>query len=99
MRSITVTPEVLEMSASKIEEENQQYQRSYSQLFDAVDVMHSAWEGKDNIAFSNQIRKFENDFRQISVLCTAYSEFLRNSARAYRETQDAIASQASSLAQ
>lgn len=99
MRSITVTPEVLEMSAARIDEERQQYERSYLQLFEAVDLMRNAWQGKDNTVFSNQIRKFENDFRQITVLCTTYSEFLRNSARAYRETQDAIAMQASHLAQ
>ena len=40
----------------------------------------------------------ENDFREVAVLCASYSEFLRNSARAYRETQDAIASEASHLA-
>ena len=51
------------------------------------------------MAFSTQIRKFEADFREMSVLCTQYAEFLRNSARAYRETQDDLAVQASNLAQ
>lgn len=99
MRNITVSPEILEQSATKIDEEKEQYQRLYGQLFETVDFMRSSWSGKDNTAFSNQIRKFENDFREVSILCASYSEFLRNSARAYRETQDAIASQAAHLAQ
>ncbi len=99
MRRITVEPEQLEASASRMDDSNQNYQRIYAQLFESVDTMKAAWEGKDNTAFSTQIRKFEGDFRELSVLCTQYSEFLRNSARAYREMQDDLAGQASHLAQ
>ena len=99
MRTITVEPEQLEASASRIDDSNQNYIRAYPNLFEAVDTMKAGWQGKDNIAFSTQIAKFEGDFRQMSVLCAQYSEFLRNSARAYRETQDAIAAQAARLAQ
>ena len=99
MRRITVEAEQLEASASRMDDSNQNYQRIYAQLFESVDTMKAAWEGKDNTAFSTQIRKFEGDFRELSVLCTQYSEFLRNSARAYREMQDDLAGQASHLAQ
>lgn len=99
MRSIIVEPEILISCAMRMDDENASYQQSFSQLFEAVDQMKAAWQGKDNTAFSTQIRKFEGDFREMSVLCSQYSEFLRNSARAYQETQDAIASQASQLAQ
>ncbi len=97
MRMITVEPERLEACAMRISDETQEYQRAFTQLFEAVDRMKSGWEGKDNTAFTNQIRKYEADFRQMCVLCTQYSEFLRNSARAYREMQDDLTSQASSL--
>lgn len=99
MRTITVEPSTLESCAARMEEENQDYQSAYRQLFEAVDTMKAAWQGKDNTAFSNQIYKFESDFKEIFLLCSQYSEFLRNSARAYREMQDDLASQASRLAQ
>ncbi len=99
MRKITVEPEQLEYCAGRIEDANQNYQRAFAGLFETVDMLKNGWQGKDNIAFSTQIAKFEGDFRQMSVLCAQYSEFLRNSARAYRETQDAIAAQAARLAQ
>ena len=99
MRTITVEPEQLETCAMRIDEDNQTYQRTFAQLFDAVDTMKAGWEGKDNLAFSTKIRKFETDFREMSVLCAQYAEFLRNSARAYREMQDDLASQASHLAE
>ena len=99
MRQIKVDPQQLEACAARIDEQNQDYQRTYASLFSAVDTMKSGWQGKDNVAFSNQIGKFEGDFRELSVLCAQYAEFLRNSARAYREMQNDLASQASHLAQ
>jgi WXG100 family type VII secretion target len=99
MRTISVEPEQVEASAARMDDQNQSYQRTYAQLFEAVDTMKSGWQGKDNTAFSTRIGKFESDFREMSVLCTQYSEFLKNSARAYREMQDDLAGQAGSLAQ
>lgn len=98
MRSITVEPEHLEASASRIEDSNQDYVRAYTALFEAVDTMKAAWQGKDNTAFSNQISKFQTDFREMSVLCSQYAEFLRNSAKSYRAVQDDLTSQANALA-
>jgi len=99
MRKIIVEPELLDACAVRMEQENQDYQRTFSQLFESVESMKAAWQGKDNTAFSAQIGKYEGDFRQMSILCTQYAEFLRNSARAYRQTQDELTSQAAHLAQ
>ena len=98
MRSIAVEPEQLEASASRIDDSNQDYVRAYTSLFEAVDTMKAGWQGKDNTAFSNQISKFQTDFREMSVLCGQYAEFLRNSAKSYRAVQDDLTSQANALA-
>ena len=97
MRKITVDPSRLEACATKISQDTQEYQRTFMQLFEEVNVMNNAWQGKDNVAFSNQIRSYEDDFRQIAILCEQYSEFLSASARAYRETQDELTNQAMRL--
>jgi WXG100 family type VII secretion target len=99
MRQITVEPEQLEACAARMDERNDDYSRNCRDLFDSVEAMSAAWQGKDNTAFTSQISRFAADFRQLSMLCTQYTEFLRNSARAYRDTQDELASQASRLAQ
>ncbi len=93
MKKIYVDPVRLDVSAMKIESETQEYQRCYSLLFEEVEKMKNAWQGKDNIAFTNQIRQFEGDFKQIQILCQQYAEFLKNSARAYRETQNELMNQ------
>ena len=90
MSSIMVEPERLESIAGRIEEANRDYDRSYQAIYIQVDKMSSSWKGKDNTAFTNQIKAFENDLRQISIIMRQYADFLRNSARAYRETQDEI---------
>ena len=90
MRSIVVEPERLENVALNIEEANQEYDRTYQAIHEQVDKMSASWSGKDNVAFTNQIKTFEDDLRQISIIMRQYADFLHNSARAYRETQDEI---------
>ena len=97
MRSIKVEPEQLESCAARIEEKNQEYQRNCSNLFQACEVMSAAWQGEDNIAFTNQIAKYQPDFQQLAVLCGQYAEFLRAAARSYRSTQDELIAQAGRL--
>ena len=98
MRKISVESDQLIACAGRMEEENQNYMRNTVELFNAVDAMGAAWQGKENTAFTNKISGYHSDCRQLSLLCTQYIEFLRNSARAYCETQDELASQASHLA-
>ena len=97
MRSIMVEPERLENIAVTIENANGEYDRTYQAIYEQVDLLSSSWQGKDNLAFTNQIRSFEEDLRTISLIMRQYAEFLRHSARAYRDTQDEICAQAARL--
>ena len=90
MQRIIVDPSRLENTAGNIESKNNDYQRIYNSLYSEVDKMSASWQGKDNEAFINKIKTFKDDFKQISIILNQYSEFLRNSARAYRETQDEL---------
>ena len=98
MQQIYVEPARLEDTAARIETANDDYERLYHSLYGEIDKMSSAWQGKDNTMFVTQIRSYEHDFNQISLIMKQYAEFLRNSARAYRETQDELYTQASRLA-
>ena len=97
MRSITVEPEQLENSASNIENANADYQRIVASMYASVDRMSSSWQGKDNTAFTNQIKTFEDDLKQISIILSEYAAFLKNSARGYRQAQEELYSQAGRL--
>ena len=90
MQRIVVDPSRLESTASNVENSNSDYQRIYNALYVEVDKMSSVWQGKDNTAFTNKIKAYQDDFRQISIILNEYVNFLRNSARAYRETQDEL---------
>jgi WXG100 family type VII secretion target len=97
MRSIQVAPEQLESSAARMSEAHDAYLRAVSQLYEAVEAMKAGWQGRDNIAFSNKIARFEGDFRQMAALCAQYAEFLRSSAQSYRMMQQDLEAQVNSL--
>ncbi len=97
MRTIVVEPAVLENSASLMETINVQYRECFGQLYQAVELLSAGWQGADNAAFVHQIHGYQDDFQKISLLLSQYIEFLRAAARAYRQTQSELVSQASRL--
>lgn len=96
-RTIIVDPAKLEAAAQQMDAQAADYEKLYQQLFNEVDGMGAAWQGADNIAFVNQIKGFNDDFQKMVALMRQYSEFLRTSAKTYRETQNEIINQAKRL--
>ena len=94
---INVDPSSLEKTAGRVESADGDYQRLFNSLYSEVDRLETNWGGKDNKAFSGKIRSFEEDLRQISLITRQYAEFLRASAKAYRETQDELTNCAGKL--
>ena len=96
-RTILVTPEQLESAASKILDLAGDYQELYNQFYSKTSSMAQSWEGKDNLAFIDQIDGFKDDFNKMYTLMNQYAEFLQKSAKAYRDTQDAVTADARKL--
>lgn len=97
MNTIIVDPTSLENVASRIDAKRSDYERTYQNLYAEVDKLSSSWQGKDNMEFTNRIRSYQMDFREISIILNQYADFLRHSARAYRESQDELYNNASKL--
>ncbi len=93
-----VDPTVLETSAKKMDEQASDYEQQYNKLFSDVDGMAAAWQGADNLAFVGQIKGFMDDFQKMTALMRQYSQFLKESATTYRNTQNDIITQAKTLA-
>lgn len=96
-RDIQVTPEQLEAAAGRIEGLAGEYKTQYEQLYSETNSMASTWSGKDNVAFTDQIAGFKDDFQKMHTLMLNYADFLRKSAKAYRETQDTVVNEARKL--
>ena len=96
-RTIQVTPEQLESAAGRIEGLAADYKSQYDALYNETNAMASTWQGKDNTAFVDQIAGFKDDFEKMHTLMLNYADFLRKSAKAYRETQDSVVSEARKL--
>lgn len=94
---IKVTPADLRTAATKIRSQSEDYTKQYTQLFSDIDGMANAWKGKDNTAFTNQIKGFMEDFQSMKTLLDEYAAFLDKSAQAYEQTQDEITSAAQRL--
>lgn len=95
--TIKVTPEQLESAAGRIEGLAADYKTQYDALYSKTNAMASTWQGEDNVAFVNQIDGFKEDFRNMHSLMLSYATFLRDSAKHYRETQDAVEDAAKKL--
>ena len=97
-RTIQVTPEQLESTAGRIERLAADYKTQYENLYSETNAMASTWNGKDNTAFVDQIAGFKDDFQKMHALMLNYADFLRKSAKAYRDTQDTVVAEARKLA-
>ena len=96
-RTIQVTPEQLESAAGRIEGLAADYKSQYDALYNETNAMASTWQGKDNTAFVDQIAGFKDDFEKMHTLMLNYADFLRKSAKAYRDTQDTVVCEARKL--
>lgn len=96
-RTIQVTPEQLESAAGRIEGLAADYKTQYDALYNETNSMASTWQGRDNTAFVDQIAGFKDDFEKMHTLMLNYADFLRKSAKAYRNTQDDVTAEARKL--
>lgn len=96
---IVVETSQLDSTAGRVDQLASTYESEYNALFSLVADMKSAWEGEDNVAFTNQIEGFRDDFQRMTRLMRDYADYLRKAAQTYRDTQDAVAAQARTLSQ
>lgn len=89
-KKIKVTPLMLETAAGKIGSMSEDYKSLYNQLYSKTGTLISTWKGRDNVAFINKVNGFKKDFEKMKALMDAYSDFLKKSAKAYRDTQTAL---------
>lgn len=94
---IQVDPARLEHHALRIEQESVTYEKQYSRLYQEVEEMGNNWQGKDNLAFVTQIKSFQIEFQKMATLMREYANFLKLSAKTYRQTQDERVASARSL--
>lgn len=94
---IVVDPAKLEAAATKVTEYAEDYKKNYTQLFTEVEAMAANWQGTDNIAYTTQIKGFEDDFTKMYTLMTQYADFLKNSATTYKTAQGNVETAAKKL--
>ena len=96
-RTIEVTPDMLDTAAGKINVLAGEYKQQYDALYNETNAMASTWSGRDNQAYIQQIAGYKDDFEKMHNLMIQYSEFLKKSAKSYRDTQQTVVDQAKKL--
>ncbi|WP_165867473.1 WXG100 family type VII secretion target [Paenibacillus pinisoli] len=89
---VVVDPLKLTEAAQNIEGMLGDYVRLYTSLYTEVNAMGAAWKGRDNRAYTEKIKEFENDFKQMKAMLSDYQLFLTNSAKDYTLVQDTLES-------
>lgn len=74
---IIVETSRLNSTASQVDRLADQYESEYGSLFGTVRELQNAWAGEDNIAFTNQIEGFRDDFQRMTKLMRDYAAYLR----------------------
>lgn len=95
--TIKVTPQELQTTASRIKGLAEEYKSEYEGLFQDVDAMRGKWDGQDNLAYTNQVGGFKDDFVNMYNLMVQYADYLMKTKKAYEETQTNIKTDASKL--
>ncbi|WP_138755920.1 WXG100 family type VII secretion target [Paenibacillus sinopodophylli] len=96
-RKIVVDPAKLTSASQKMDGMVAEYVKQYTLLFTEVEGMGAAWQGKDNVAFVNQIKGFQDDFTRMKEITSEYASFLKTSADRYTATQSNLESSARKL--
>lgn len=96
-QSIKVDPAVMEDAAVKIDKLAEDYNKAYDRLYSGVGGLAAYWQGKDNLAFTNQIEGFRDDFKAMKNLMEQYADYLKLTAKNYSNTQDDRTTQAQKL--
>jgi len=96
-KKIMVEAQRLTEAEAKIKQCCTEYQKAFREMYSSVDEMSAAWTGKDNLAFTSQIKSFEPDLQKMYALMNEYGEFCGRSAKAYAATQEHIVAQAAKL--
>lgn len=94
---IVVETSQLDAASAKVAELANNYKGEYDKLYKLIGELQSSWAGADNIAYTNQIEGFKDDFTRMFDLMEDYSTFLKNAAKKYRETQEQVKNDASKL--
>ena len=87
----------LRNQAAMIKNHATTYESDYKKLMTQVDLLAQSWKGKDNLAFSEQVKSFQDDFIKMKQVLNEYANYLETCAKAYQELQNDRAAKAKLL--
>jgi WXG100 family type VII secretion target len=90
----TVTPELLEQTASKLDTQKASYRNVYLKVQSEGNTLKSQMSGSANQSYLAQLQGFDDDFKRLEKLLTDYCTYLRSTAKKYRDADNQLANEA-----
>lgn len=97
MAKLKVKPDELRKAATNIETYAGDYQEKYEELYRINEEMETTWPAKDEVAYIEKIKGFQDDLQKMYQLMMDYAAYLRSTAQAYETTQQDIIDKANRL--
>jgi WXG100 family type VII secretion target len=95
---IKVNMTELQHTAQQIDSQIADFEKIYKVMYEMVNHMGNAWEGKDNKEFVKKMNEFRYDLDQLKQLLSEYPKLLVNCANSYSKTQQRLVDRARDLA-
>lgn len=94
---INVDMNQLLQNAAFIQNQAQEYAKTYQGVYQLLQQMEGVWSGKDYQAFAQQLQAFQKDFEQMKQVLEEYARYLRESAAVYSRLQSDCTAMANRL--
>ncbi len=92
-----ITPEELESSASKVENQAKDFIKAYNNVYTAVQDLRVNYKGQASDAFNQRIESYKSTFTAADKALQKYVDFLREYAQKMKSVENDLTSRASSL--
>lgn len=97
MAVIKVDPVSLDDAAQSIDGLSADFVTKVTKFYQYVEDLKTTWSGDDNVAYSNKMEEFRDDFEKLKMEMDEYAQHLRNAAANYRNAQADAKSRAQAL--
>ncbi|MDR1639968.1 MAG: WXG100 family type VII secretion target [Clostridiales bacterium] len=93
---IKAIPEDMVKTSNNLLRQIEQYESICTKVYAAKEEMQTGFKGEANQKFCARLEGFRNDLIEMRRLLTRYSEYIRDAAKLYADTENVLAQEAKS---
>ena len=87
MNEVRVEPKLIKETAATMSTKISEYEKTYKELLLVIETT-VGWKGVDATTFVNQVKGFEDDYKNLVSILNAYVSILNFCSNSYVDTQE-----------